>query len=169
MAGVELKLDGRFLKQARGVFEKYTFDVGILQDRPHFQAKGKTKGLKSFAGGPARQISHKPSGMSISEVSEELRKNLVTNFYTRPFKSKNNKDILRFTKSFFDLCSGRGERRRCENLLQAVVRNPILRGDYGRNTRATAKAKGFNRLMIDTAQLFQAIQARVRVNRNVSK
>lgn len=153
-----MKLDRRFSKLAKGVYEKYDFQVGIIQDSVHKQAK---QSLKSYAGGPARQVSNKSSGKTISQVSESLRKQTGINFYTKPFQSQKNKDILNFTKEFFELCAGRSVAKRAENLLQAIVRNPILRGDYGKNSSKTAKAKGFNRFMIDTSQLFQAITAKV--------
>lgn len=156
-----IKLDRRFAKQAKGVYEKYDFDVGIINDGPHKLAKESSSGLKSYAGGPARKTSNKPSGMTISQVSEDLRKKTGINFYTKPFSSGNNKDILDFVKEFFEICAGRSEAKRAENLLQAVVRNPITRGDYGSNTDKTAKTKGFNRFMIDTSQMFQAITAKV--------
>ncbi len=162
-----IKLDRRFLKQAKGVFEKYEFVVGVIEDKPHRSPLPASKGLKAYAGGPARKLSRKSYQM-VSQVSEKLRKNTGINFYTNPFKSKNNSDILKFTKSFFKLCTGTGTQRRTENLLQAIVRNPILRGDYGSNSRATVKIKGFNRFMIDTSQLFQSIKAKVMV-RSVSK
>lgn len=165
MPRMTIKLDRRFTRQAKGVFEKYDFQVGILQDEDHMQAQPASRGLKSYAGGPARKESSKPSGMTISELSQALRQRLGINFYTDPFKSTKNKDILAFTKAFFDLCAGRTQARRAENLLQAIVRNPILRGDYGRNSEVTAKIKGFNRLMIDTSQLFKAIIAKVQVKR----
>jgi hypothetical protein len=158
---MKIQLDKRFKKNAQGIFEKYSFQVGVLDDRPHKQPG---KGLKSYAGGPARKTSGKASGMSIADVSEALRKRTGINFYTKPFESvKNNKDILAFTKEFFNLCAGRSQPRRAETLLQAIVRNPILRGDYGKNTKVTAQIKGFNRFMIDTAQLFRAITAKVSV------
>ncbi len=155
---MKIALDRRFSKQAKGVYEKYDFYVGVLVDGPH---KSPGKGLKSYAGGPARKVSF-TSTMTISEVSESLRKSTGINFYTKPFKSQKNKDILAFTKEFFQLCAGKGQAKRAENLLQAIVRNPILRGDYGSNSSLTAKIKGFNRFMIDTAQLFKAITAKVR-------
>lgn len=155
---ITIKLDKRFAKQAKGVFEKYAFQVGILQDAPH---KLPGKGLKSYAGGPARKTSNKPSGMTISQVSEDLRKKTGINLYTAPFSSKKNKDILDFVKEFMQVCTGKSQPKRAENLLQAIVRNPILRGDYGRNTPITAKIKGFNRYLIDTAQFFKAITAKV--------
>lgn len=158
------RLDRRFVKQAKGLLEKYNFDVGIIQDGVHRSARGKKAGLKSYAGGPARKASAAPDG-TLSEISEKLRKQTRINFYTRPFKSKKNKDILAFTKSFFNLVRGSSQKRRCENLLQAIVRNPILRGDYGSNSALTQKIKGFNRFMIDTGQIFKAIKAKVRIRR----
>lgn len=157
---MNIQLDKRFKKNVQGIFEKYSFQVGVLDDRAHKQPG---KGIKSYAGGPARKTSSKQSGMSIADVSESLRKRTGINFYTLPFQSKKNKDILAFTKEFFNLCGGRSQPRRAETLLQAIVRNPILRGDYGRNTKITEKIKGFNRFMIDTAQLFRAITAKVSV------
>jgi hypothetical protein len=165
---MKITLDKRFTKQAKGVFEKYEFQVGVLKDSTHKQAVPQQKGLKSYAGGPARKTSNRSSGMTVSQVSEDLRKRIGINFYTVPFKSKKNKDILNFVKSFFDLCAGRTQPRRAENFLQAIVRNPILRGDYGRNSNVTARIKGFNRYMIDTAQLFRSITSKV-VVRRVSK
>jgi hypothetical protein len=160
-----IKLDKRFVKQAKGVYEKYNFQVGVLQDAPHKKAMASSKGLKSYAGGPARRTSSRESGKTISEVSQDLRKRIAINFYTIPFHSRKNKDILEFVKIFFQVCSGKSQPKRAANMLQAIVRNPILRGDYGKNTRTTAKIKGFNRFMIDTAQLFRAITAKVVVRR----
>lgn len=157
---VTIKLDRRFYNQARGRFGKYAFDVGILNDKPHYEAVPGS--LKGYAGGPARRQSRVPSGKTIAQVSKELRTNLGINFYTAPFKARKNRDILRFAKSFFLLCAGKQQRRQVENYLQAIVRNPILRGDYGSNSPLTAKIKGFDRLMIDTSQLFRAIRAKTR-------
>ncbi len=165
-AAVTLELDRRFQKVAKGVYEQYNFDVGILKDSVHKQAQSAKRGLKTIAGGPARKTSQIPDGTT-SQISEELRSKFG-NFYTKPFRAKKNAEILRFTKSFFDLVQGRSVKKRCENLLQAIVRNPITRGDYGSNKELTAKIKGFNRLMIDTGQFFKAITAKVRMRR-VSK
>jgi predicted subunit of tRNA(5-methylaminomethyl-2-thiouridylate) methyltransferase len=163
-ANVELKLDKRFYKMARGVYEKYNFDVGIIKDSIHKDALGAKKyGLKTFAGGPARRTGQKP-GPQMSEISESLRSK-VGNFYTAPFRSKPNKDIRKLIKNFFDLVQGRTQQKRLENTLQAVIRNPILRGDYGSNSELTKKIKTFDRFMIDTGQFFKAITAKVRLNR----
>lgn len=140
-------------------FEKFEFQVGVLNDRDHKRPISGSK--KSYAGGPARRIGRTSSGKTIAEVSHDVRKTTGINIFTRPFKSKKNADIVKFMKAYMPFALGRGQEKRVLNGLQAVVRNPILRGDYGRNTAITRKIKGFNRLLIDTAQLFKAITAKV--------
>lgn len=165
---ITFKLDKRFSSQAKGILEKYQFEVGILQDKAHKEARDQGAGLSSYAGGPTRKTSGRSSGKTISEVSQELRARTGINIFTQPFFSKKNKEILDFVHAYFELCAGKTQKKRVENLLQAIVRNPILRGDYGRNSPQTAKIKGFNRFLIDTSQLFRAITSKVRSN-SVSK
>lgn len=165
---MNIKLDRRFEKQARGRIERFYFDVGVLENKPHKSALSQKRGFKTLAGGPSRKVSRKNSGMTLQDVSQELRANTRINFYTRPFRSKRNQDLLRFIRAFMRLLGLQGvirEKKRVENALQAVVRNPIVRGDYGRNKKVTANIKGFNRLMIDTGQLFKGIVAKVRIRR----
>lgn len=165
---MEIKLDSRFKKKVQGMFNKYQFEVGVLDDGPYKSPKRGERGLKgedvisSYAGGPVRQKSRKDTGKTISEVSQLNRERLGRNYLTEPFKRKSSA-IIKFTNEFFKLVFGRSEKRRAENLLQAVVRNPILRGEYGPNSALTKKVKGFDRGMIDTAQLFKAIKARCTV------
>ncbi len=161
---MQLTLDKRFKKNISGRFAQYTFEVGVLNDGPHRQAKTGQRGqkgqdvLSDYAGGPVRQMSNKIGPLTIAEVSEANRKRLGFNYLSEPFK-KTSSDIIKFSKEFVKLVWGKSEKRRCENLLQAIVRNPILRGDYGHNSVLTKKVKGFDRSMIDTAQLFKAIKA----------
>lgn len=149
-----------------GKFRPYSFQVGIIQDGPHFAA-AQGKSLKSYAGGPARRQTRKVDG-TLSSVSKSVRGFLRFNYLTQPFK-KASVERAKFVQAFFEMALRAGGTRnvkRCENLLQAIVRNPILSGKYGRNRRATAKRKGFNRKLIDTAQFFKAIRARVRIGIN---
>jgi hypothetical protein len=163
---VKIELDKRFVKKLEGRFGKYSFEVGVLDDGPYLEPKRGERGLKGadvisqYAGGPVRQKTRRDSGQTISDVSRENRARLGVNYLAEPFKGKGkNSDLMRFTKEFFKLAFGRSEKKRCENMLQAIVRNPILRGEYGRNSETTKKIKGFERPMIDTAQLFRALKA----------
>lgn len=164
---MKIELDKRFKKNVEGKFGKFNFQVGILQDGPHFEAKVGQRGLKGqdvltqYASGPARKTSSKDSGKMISDVSKANRDRLGINYLIEPFK-KRTSDIIKFSNEFFKLVFGRSQKKRCENLLQAIVRNPILRGDYGGNSQLTQKIKGFDRGMIDTAQLFKSIKAECR-------
>ena len=162
-----IQLDRRFKKRVQGMFGKYDFQVGILEDAPHKEAARGKPGLKgqdvitTYAGGPRRKTTRKDSGLTIAQVSAENRARLGFNYLQKPFRdrSRSQADILRFTNEFFKLVFGRSQKKRAENLLQAVVRNPILRGEYKRESPLTQLIKGFSRPMIDTAQLFKAIRA----------
>lgn len=154
-------LDKKFKKKVRGMFDKYQFEVGVLKDGQHrdpISAGQNGAGTKTLAGGPARRQSRKNSDKTISQVSKELRDKTGLNYLTAPFQDPNS-EILKFAKEYLKLVFGGSQKKRVENLLQAIIRNPIVRQDYGKNTQATAKIKGFNRLMIDTGQLFKSIKA----------
>ncbi len=167
---MEIKLQRGFADRLKGRFGKYDFQVGILVDGPHKVPKRGKWGLKgqdvisTYAGGPIRQKTRKDSDLTISEVSVKQREHLGFNYLTEPFK-KRTSEIIKFSNSFFRLAFGASEKKRAENLLQAVVRNPIIRGDYGPNAPLTRKVKGFDRKMIDTGQLFKAIKAMCRILR----
>lgn len=159
---MKLELTKGFIRKLRNRAEGYQFEVGILEDGPHKKAKRwKTKGeLGSYAGGPVRRTSNKPSGKDLSEISKEIRESSGHNYLVEPFKNTSS-DIIQFTNTFFKYAFGRSTEKRLTNLLQAIVRNPILRGEYGSNSELTQKIKGFDRYMIDTGQFFKAIQARI--------
>lgn len=165
----EMKLKERLEKSLHG----YNFEVGVLSGQQHFEPMmndpGKPPQLKSFAGGPARKQSRVPSDLTTGKILIENSKRLGVDLLRAPFKSKNNQEINNFTKAFFTMALSDTNKqgairnaKRLINLVQAIVRNPILRGDYGSNKGTTADAKGFDRLLIDTGQMFKNIRARIR-------
>lgn len=157
---MEFKLDGKFKKELKGKVNAYAFEVGILKDKAHkWPLSYKLHGLKTFLNGVARKSSRVNSYSMNSDISQRFRKK--HNYLKAPFKNRKNADIVNFLKVFFDTIKGRSQGKRLRNLLQAIVRNPILRGDYGRNKAKTIKRKGFDRYMIDTGQFFNSIIARV--------
>lgn len=164
---MNIKLSPKFKKNVEGKFGQYTFEVGVLEDGPHKDPRRGQRGqggrdvLSTYAGGPIRKKGRTESGKTISEVSAALRERLGVNYLIAPFH-EHSADIIKFTKTFFMLCFGKSEPKRAENLLQAIVRNPMLRGDYGHNSATTKKIKGFDRMTLDTAQLFKSIRARVK-------
>jgi hypothetical protein len=160
---IKIALKKPLSKTLKSKIESCTMEVGILEDRPHKRAK---KGLKSLAGGPAQKVG-KDSGLTIAQVARFARASSKVNFWTKPFQTKAG-EITKFFKVFIDMVfSNRSSAnvKRLENLLGAMVRGPILRGEYGRDKNTTAAAKGFNRKLIATGQLFSAIRGRVRFGR----
>jgi hypothetical protein len=164
-----MKLSPGFKERVNARFSKFRMEVGVLEDSPHMLPKERDPGadnfrsnLSTYAGGDIRKKSRTPGPLTIAEVSAANRARLDMNYLTEPFE-KRDSDIIKFSDAFFKMASGKANsmRKRCENLLQAIVRNPILRGEYGKQARSTTKVKGFYRPMIDTGQLFKAIKASV--------
>lgn len=182
-----IKLETPLDKLLRRKVEPFTFEVGILKNSNHRLPKGLSKRKKkttmksvlksankilrgknrpsnigTYAGGPVRRMGG-PGPMSVAEVSAEVRINTGINVFIEPFKKKNS-EANRFIAAFLELCFAQNKvtaRRRTENLLQACVRNPILRKQYGRNKKLAKKLKGFDRKFIDTGQFFKSITAKV--------
>lgn len=163
---MNLKLDGRFLKELKKRIERYEFEVGVLEDKPYREpeqaAFGQTPPLTNYAGGQIRKATRKPSGKTVGEVLIANMKRLNINLLLRPFQEE-SAEINKFTTAFLKMAVIKNIGiKRVENLLQAVVRNPILKEEYGRNKAATADAKGFSRHLFDTGQMFKAIRARAK-------
>lgn len=159
---MRIRLAEKTAQRINARFSKYSFEVGILKDGTYRKPKSKKEGLNTLAKGPARKASRLPSKVKISDVSRFNREE--RDYLTEPFNRPTGKDqqlIKRFLFEFLKMTRGNTNVRRLENLLQAMVRNPLARSDYGNNATSTAKRKGFDRLMIDTGQLFRAIKARV--------
>lgn len=165
---MQLRLEKGLKERLAGKFGRYDFQVGILEDGPHKVPRRGARGQKgqdvlgTYAGGPVRKKSSKVGPLTIAQVSEANRSRMDVNYLTEPFKNKSS-DIIQFTRTFFRLAFGKSEKKRAENLLQAIVRNPILRGEYGTNAALTKRIKGFDRFLIDTGQFFKAIRAACRI------
>lgn len=163
---MEMKLSKSFQKKMRKQIEKFEFEVGILNDKPHYEPVHTPlygdPVIKKYAGGDARKQTREKSDLTTAEIFIENQKRIGVNLLTEPFRHRDS-DIIRFTEAFLKLATrGKVAVKRVENLLQAVVRNPILSQKYGPNKASTADAKGFDRHLIDTAQMFKAITARVK-------
>ena len=160
-----ITLGKSFGQKLNARFAKYDLQVGILVDAPHKEPRDAPIGqketvLSSYAGGPVRKKSSKVGPLTIAQVSAANRERTGHNYLTEPFQ-KTSSDIIKFSQAFMKMAFGKSEIRRVENLLQAIVRNPILRGEYGQNSRMTQLIKGFSRSWIDTGQFFKAIRASV--------
>lgn len=146
-------------------FEQYQFTVGVLDDKPHKNPLDQSPVnpvFGNYAGGKVRKMSRQAGPLSTGEVLEANMERLGINLLSKPFEDESS-DIVRFAKAFIQTVASGGKVsvKRVENLLQAIVRNPILRQEYGSNTSDTADIKGFDRHLFDTGQMFKAIKAKV--------
>lgn len=164
---MKIQLGNKWSKTLKRSIESYEFDVGVLEDKAHknpieHSIFGEPQ-LGSYAGGPVRKMSRLPGEATVGEVLVDNMKRLNVNILLRPFQEKNS-EINKFTEYFLRvvLKKSTNGKKRLENLLQAIVRNPILKQEYGPNKSSTADTKGFNRHLFDTGQMFKAIRARVR-------
>lgn len=140
-----------------GILAKYTVEVGILEAKYGNRPKGKE--VKSFAGGPARKAGKKGKTLLSYILSIFDKKH---NLLISPWTKQTNSDVVRVVNEMTKDMSNPSEatQRRFLNACQAVVRNPILRQEYGKNKPSTARRKGFNRYLIDVGSLFNNIKAR---------
>lgn len=156
---MRIELSKSFKKKLKSRIENFEFEVGILEDKSHYEA---TLDESVYAGGPVLKKSRIKSPQTTGDIFIENQERLGINLLSRPFQEKNS-DILKFTKAFLELVTGgKASIKRVENLLQAIVRNPILNEEYGSNKASTADAKGFDRHLFATGQMFRAILARAK-------
>lgn len=163
---MKLELSKTLFKKISKQIESFEFEVGVLDDKPHRLAIDAPlfgpNNLKEYAGGLIRPTSRIPSDKTIGDVLVANSERLGIDLLREPFQEPDT-EINKFTTAFLRFAAARkGNLKRVENLLQAVVRNPILKQAYGHNSQVTALVKGFNRNLIDTAQMFKAIKARVK-------
>ena len=155
MKDIDFKIDdlGRFVQKD---LDKYESEVGILEDKPAAKWKGPQRTLY---GGPANKQAGQNKETTLRALMSKF--NTTYNILLAPWRLPNNKDVLNVVKKMADdIAKGGALKNDFINAMQAVVRNPILRGDYGENTKETEKAKGFNRLMINTGKFFSNIKVR---------
>jgi len=116
-----------------------------------------------FAGGNVRKTAAGRSGQTNTQVAAWVM-NFAGNIFTAPFRIDSNRDIVKFSHGFIKELLKPGKNtsltnnKRVKNLMQAIIRNPILRGDYRMHDAKTGKKKGFTRSLIDTGQFFRSIQ-----------
>lgn len=169
----KILLDQRMKARIRARYEKHNIQAGILNDRPHRQARSRfTKSGKpamgshtNVAGMKARRKTRQV-GPTIAQVSMELRRRTGINIFTAPFDRRPSAEVKRFRRALLKFFGAKQAtstlRKRAEELLVLAIKAPIKRREYGSNSRAWSVVKGFNRKFFDTGQLYQAIRARIK-------
>lgn len=155
MKDIDFKIDnlGRFIQKD---LDKYESEIGILEDKPAAKWKGPQR---NWHGGPANRQAGQNKETTLRALMSKF--NATYNILLAPWRLPENRDVLNaINKMTADINKGGKMKQSFLNAMQAVVRNPILRGDYGDNTKATQSTKGFNRLMINTGKFFSNIKVR---------
>lgn len=96
----------------------------------------------------------------LTQVAEWLEED--RGLFSKAMGKAGNKQLNELVEMFAQLAQGNDPviQRRLENACRSIVRNPMLRREYGINSEATAKGKGFNHWGINTGTLFKAIEAK---------
>lgn len=153
--GKEFENFDDLMKDFDAFLDKHQILFGV-EDYVENLPQPKENGLKRFAGGVARKVSRTQGSSTTSELATKFENEY--NIFSAPLENEKNYEVIKVLE---DLVSwyfqGEDNRKRIENGAQAVVRNPILRGDYGHNSSKTIETKGFDRILIDTAQFFNSI------------
>lgn len=162
---MKFDLSKRMAKNLTKRIQRHEFEVGVFTNAQYRLPKAhglfEEPETRSYAGGPVRKIGKGYGDKTIDEIFIENQKRLRIDLLREPFKSK-SKELVTFANRFLKFTFGRVKERQIINLAQAIVRNPILRKDYGNNSKATAEYKGFDRHLFDTGQMFKNILARLK-------
>jgi len=155
---LKITFENKFMKDLQKRMQKVSIEVGILSDRP--RKLPDHKNFKSFNGAVANRLKSKIDTEWMRAVSKDLQ--AAYDYLKKPFKLRSNKDVLRLSNDFCKYFFGKSTERRLINLSQAIIRNPILGKKYGHNSGSWQMIKGFDHVMIDSGQFFNAITARFR-------
>lgn len=166
-----MNIEGKGLDRIiEGKLSKYRFAVGILENKQHYAPREILIGKKNgkpfykkewyyYAGLNLLKHGNEVDG-TLYSIAKELDQEYK--WLRKPFMLQSNEDVINVLNFIVENMNGKDNLQRIVNAVQAVVRNPILRGSYGRNSARTAKKKGFNKLLMSTGQFFKNIKARLR-------
>lgn len=136
--------------------KRFDVNVGVQTDGPSAYAKNGVQ-AGQLAGGPRNRQAGPNKTVTVRALMEQFNERY--NLLLAPWRATANKDVTRVVKEIARNLKTKGDLRRFINAAQAVVRNPIVRGDYGENSAKWARIKGFNRLLINTGKFFNSIKA----------
>lgn len=160
MFKINISLPDEFLKKEIEAFEAQRVRVGILSDSHSRNPKSKKAGLSTLKGSsfPRRKIKSANRKLKLSELAAFMDQRYGV--FSKAMDNPNNAALARIQKEFLKVLAGsKANENEIKNAAIALVRNPILRMDYGSNEASTALNKGFNMPMVDTGYFFTNITA----------
>lgn len=162
MLEIEINLGDDFLEANVKAFESQRVRVGVLDEfqMAAIPAKEKDRGLKTLrgTGEKARKIRTRSKTLSLRQLAVYLDSQYGV--FTNAISNANNLDLNQVTQEMIKAFTGGDvEKRRIENAAIALIRNPIMRKDFGSNNRRTSRVKTFDWPMVDTGTFFLNIKA----------
>lgn len=159
MLSINIKLDEDFLKENVRDFESQRLRIGILDDAFARKARSKREGFAKLedTGINRRKIKGKSK-----LPMKDLAKILDTEYgvFSNAVNNANNLDLNLVTQELIKAFSnGTVSKRRIINAAEALIQNPILRREFGSNSKSTQQVKGFDRPIIDTGAFYSSIKA----------
>ncbi|MGD1335042.1 hypothetical protein ACP6H1_21745 [Vibrio harveyi] len=175
MIKLDIDIDLTNLEEKVKEFNSHHIRVGVLDSSKTARKPDRNKPLKSFQGKSASRVmvgSKGRSNLKMTKLAEFLdaRYRVFSDAETN-FK---NQDVVRVTNELVKMLNSEQATpemiRRIESAARALVRNPIMRKDFGSNSRSTVKGgvgynghkvegKGFDWAMVDTGSFFNSIRA----------
>lgn len=122
-----------------------------------FQAGLDSQGLGSYE---RRYVKRKGRNKNISlrKLGQILNKKY--GLFSDVLRNPNNRDLVAVAQLFAIPNKSLRDEKRLQNACIALIKNPILRRDYGRNSPYWTNKKGFDHLGIATGTFFKNIKAR---------
>ncbi len=176
MFKLDIDLDFTNLEKEVQEFNSHHIRIGVLDKSKTTRQADHSKPLKSFQGKEASRVMVGNKGHSTLKLSK-LAEYMDGRYgvFSKAENNFNNADVVRVTNELIQMFNAGDASpeliRRIESAARALVRNPIMRKDFGSNALATIKGgvgyngyrtqgKGFDWPMIDTGTFFNSIKAK---------
>ncbi|EIO4560666.1 hypothetical protein LQM11_001222 [Vibrio parahaemolyticus] len=175
MFTLDIDIDFTNLEEEVKAFNSHHIRIGVLDKSKTARKADREKPLKSFQGKQASRVKTGNAGKSnlkMTKLAEYM--DTLYGVFSKAESHFQNQDVIRVTNELIKLFNAGNASpemiRRIESVARALVRNPIMRKDYGSNAQATIKGgvgynghnvhgKGFDWPMVDTGAFFNSIKA----------
>ncbi|MCR9865560.1 hypothetical protein [Vibrio parahaemolyticus] len=175
MFTLDIDIDFANLEQEVKKFNSHHIRIGVLDKNQTARMADRKKPLKSFQGKQASRVKTGSKGKTDLKMTK-LAEYMDTRYkvFTNAPEHFKNQDVVRVTNELIKMFDAGNQSpemiRRIESAARALIRNPIMRKDYGSNSQATIKGgtgynghnvqgKGFDWPMVDTGSFFNSIKA----------
>lgn len=175
MFTLDIEMDFTDLEKEVKSFNQHHIRVGILDKSKMVKRADHEKPLKSFQGKQASRVmtgNKGKTGLKLTKLAEYL--DTRYGVFSKAEYNFSNQDVVRVTNELVKLFNAGNQSpeqiRRIESAARALIRNPILRKDFGSNARSTiyggvgynghrVGGKHFDWPMVDTGAFFNSIKA----------